>query len=543
MARRYDVIDDKDIGVSVINAGLNLEVTGFNMISSSTLDVLGNQVSGINTLTSILFESPIDSDRFITAEIQLIREVSEDLDVRLVRPILKISDRFDIDVPVIDVFANTSEYISVVSGRVEDVISNSIITTGRQITSTISHEIDNTSISNINYFEVGAYLDVDLDAGDNIAYIPDTSKFKTNGYLLVGNEIVRYYRKLSDRFLNVQRGQNNTTEQSWSAGTFLRQIPDPVSIAYGGVTVVESESQVVTIPFGTADIKLSERERKIQIFTNASLSNVSKNIVTIVQPSLNVESITNVFFDRVTKFEPSFNIVPLASLLEDQLEVSVTAQVLVSEFNIKKETLEVLVTPPPSGVVDGYQESVFIADPIKTRLNGFVDIDDDYQVVRRDLSIVFVVNEIFGLFSEYIGNYAKTNVGPTIGNWYAIYDDGEANVSNLTIEQFTSYYPALSIRDFTDRKDSSYTLSGDYFNLANPSIQNPVAISSSTGTIGGSIIVQSTSYFPNSGYLISSTGTVIQYTSKTSTSFDNCTLYRGADLITSGDELIPYSIF
>ena len=75
-----------------------------------------------------------------------------------------------------------------------------------------------------------------------------------------------------------------------------------------------------------------------------------------------------------------------------------------------------------------------------------------------------------------------------------------------------------------------------------PSIQNPVAISSSAGTIGGSIVVQDTTFFPTTGYLFTSGGTVIQYTGKTSTSFTGCTLTRGPNNIANGHELIPFAI-
>ena len=75
-----------------------------------------------------------------------------------------------------------------------------------------------------------------------------------------------------------------------------------------------------------------------------------------------------------------------------------------------------------------------------------------------------------------------------------------------------------------------------------PSIQNPVAISSSSGTIGGSIIVQDTTYFPSEGYLFTSGGTVIQYTGKTTTSFTGCTLYNGPNSINATEELIPFTI-
>ena len=198
--------------------------------------------------------------------------------------------------------------------------------------------------------------------------------------------------------------------------------------------------------------------------------------------------------------------------------------------------------PPPSGVVDGYQEDIFIDDPINTRFNGFVNLDDDYGVVKRDGSIIYVINSVFGAGSEYIGDYTRTNAGHRISHFEGIFDDGVCGVSGITFQEVDLYFAALTIRDFELRGDSSYTLVGDKFNLMPPSIQNPVAISSSSGTISGPIVVQSTAYFPEEGYLFTSGGTVIQYTSKTNTTFEGCTLYSGPNSIANADELIPFSI-
>ena len=111
----------------------------------------------------------------------------------------------------------------------------------------------------------------------------------------------------------------------------------------------------------------------------------------------------------------------------------------------------------------------------------------------------------------------------------------------MSILELSTYYPALSLKDFSERGDSSYTLAGAKFTLMPPSIQNPVAISSSTGTIGGPIVVQSTEYFPSTGYLFTSGGTVIQYTGKTATEFTGCTLTSGPNSISNGDELVPFT--
>ena len=80
VARRYDIIKDTEIGVSEVDLSINkYESIGLNVISN--VSVLGNQVSGINTFTSILFDSPIDTDRVITSIVTPKEEqVSPDLD-------------------------------------------------------------------------------------------------------------------------------------------------------------------------------------------------------------------------------------------------------------------------------------------------------------------------------------------------------------------------------------------------------------------------------------------------------------------------------
>ena len=120
-------------------------------------------------------------------------------------------------------------------------------------------------------------------------------------------------------------------------------------------------------------------------------------------------------------------------------------------------------------------------------------------------------------------------------------DVGASGVSALTIGEIDRIFASMTIKDFIERPLSNYTLSGDYFMLGRPSTQNPVAISSSTGTIGGNIVVQDTTHWPSDGYIFTSGGTVIQYTSKTSSTFEGCTLYSGPNSIANGQELVPYN--
>ena len=503
VARKYDVLEETDIGVSLINVRINAIPAVLTTNGFSTVSILGNQVEGISTFTSILFDSPVDTNRVITSIVTpKAEEVSSDLNAELDEILTTVNTEREA-APVDTQHAATYISVLIETPYIVDIESQSTLSTSasREITTTIHNIIQNNSLSNVNYFEVGAVLDVDLDPTDSIVYIPDTSKFKTNGFLLIGTEVVRYMRKMSDRFLMVQRGQNNTTAQFWPAGTFIRQIPDPVSVAPVGVVAVESQSQLVTLR-GGSEIGGTERKVQNQIVTQEFTYVASREIEVEVHPFINVTSISNVESHVAYKLEPLASSVQSFSTVHKDTETTTQVQVEVeSQFNIRKEHLQVLLYTPPSGVIDGYEESVFIDDPISTRLNGFVDLLDDYSVVKRNGVIIYAQNSVYSTASQYIGNYSTGNVGHTISHFDGIFDDGYANVSGLTLQEMSTYFPALTIRDFVDRAHSSYTLAGAKFNLMPPSIQNPVAISSSTGTIGGNIVVQDTTYFPDEGFL------------------------------------------
>ena len=504
VTRRFDILSERDIGVSRINVAIRpyIDVSQSSLIIS-TIDVLGNRLVDVNSFSSVDLSSPADVSRKIEAEIQT-------GDTRL--PTSNVVDGgFDmppgteqpdgahivfiepepVEIEGVGGALRVQDSTTVVSAEIQDIVTvNSISTVSKAITSTVQNVIPNDALSNINFFETAAYLDLDFNIGDSIAYIPDTTKFDPMGLLLIGDEVVRYHRKLSDRFLNIIRGQRGTTEQNWTAGTFLRQIPELVSVAPVGVVQVQSESDVKMV---SASASAGGFERKIQRQVGSS-----------------------------------------------------------DELAITRAATEVVVTPPPSGAVDGYQEELFLTDPVPTRSGNttgghdgevdLIEINGGYHVARRNSTEVLIVNLIFGRTVDYIGNYAKTNAGHTIGHFEGIFDDGAAGVSGLSLGELDLYFGALTIKDFTERGDSSYTLSGAKFIMMPPSIQNPVAISSSAGTIGGNIVVQDTTYFPSQGYLFTSGGTVIQYTGKTTTEFTGCTLTRGPNSIANGHELIPFAI-
>lgn len=73
-------------------------------------------------------------------------------------------------------------------------------------------------------YEYGALLDNSISSSDTIIYISNTSKFLSSGKLLIGNEIVLYTNKLSDRFVGCIRGFGNTIAQAHGPGDYLRSL-------------------------------------------------------------------------------------------------------------------------------------------------------------------------------------------------------------------------------------------------------------------------------------------------------------------------------
>ena len=70
--------------------------------------------------------------------------------------------------------------------------------------------------------EYGAILEIPLSETDTIVYISNTSRFPEAGIILVGDEVIKYTSKLSDRFLNCTRGYYGTIAKIHIGGDYLR---------------------------------------------------------------------------------------------------------------------------------------------------------------------------------------------------------------------------------------------------------------------------------------------------------------------------------
>ena len=504
--RRFDILTERDIGVSLINIGLQTSVQSGGMTSTSFISEIDEAgVTGITGISSLPVQMSPDRDVDIIAEIQTgatglptsnIVDNGFDMPIGVEQPggakIVYIEPE-PVEIEGEGGVLRLQGSASVVNAEVQDIVSlNSISTVSKVITATQQIEIPNNAISNVNYFENAAVLDVDFLIGDVIAYIADTSKFAGQGRILIGDELIYYEKKLDDRFYQIIRGYQGTPERDWVAGTYLRQIED-VTVVSAGLLQIESESDV-------------------------SMVNASAGISAL---------------ERVAQ-----------------------RQIVSGDFSIAQRETQVTIIPPPSGAIDQYQETIFLVDPVPVRSgnttgghDGFVDlieINGGYHVARRLSTEVLIVNSVFGRDIQYQGNYIATNVGHTVGHFDGIFEDGFSDVSGISIGDVGRYFADLTIGDFTERGDSSYLLSGSKFNLAPPSIQNPVAFSQTAGApIPSTITVGSTNYFPTSGYIFHSNGTftgIVKYTGKTANSFTGCTLHNGSNQIASGSEIVPITI-
>jgi hypothetical protein len=148
---------------------------------------------------------------------------------------------------------------NVVSSSTVSKVDNQIT---RIITKKVNEAIDQVDTASIN--DIGAFLDAPMTISDNIVYIPDTRRFPDSSRLLIGNEIVYYEKKKSDRFLDVIRGADGTTAQTHEAGDYLRHLPKLISIVPVGVsevqtiTSIESEHNTFTEVLTQVNVELSD---------------------------------------------------------------------------------------------------------------------------------------------------------------------------------------------------------------------------------------------------------------------------------------------
>jgi hypothetical protein len=618
VSRGYDIIKDPNRKIdSFTELNLNIEITGFVLTFSSSVDIQSARIEG-NVLEIISFGGPTDLkiEKDITAIIQPITNVG--LENKKLYTELYVSGGFIRPVEFSSIVSTDRQITNIIDVPF-DVISRSTVTsTDRQITKNITKVVNNSIIETAPYSinDVGAFLDLPLTETDTIVYIPDTSRFPDSSRLLIGKEIVTYNKKLSDRFLDVARGTFGTTATTHNAGDYLRHLPELVTVVSAGPTteiITEvTVSQISTTYFesvrstqvlydDTPVVTIQDTATNIISIEQIDIQNTNSRIVTeivIAPPDSKITSFVTTIQQNGTEYVTGINSVidtyqqiyssSIQTILANSIETisSATNTIVNTDIEILKETAELIsqfnnvisssivseIDVPVSaytfskvittnvaknadieifrkfGVLDYFEETVVLYNPIKTRLGEVVIQEPENEVTLRNASTLIVINKT--VFREdFYNSYQVGNAGLTLKSFQdnMFVDTGTFN-SGMTLLELSLAYPSLTLNDFVERPTSAITLTGDKFNMGIPSIQNPVVYAvgsnlSSSPVIG---VVGNTSAFPITGYLlqVSSGGqyTVIQYTGKTTSTFTGCTVINGTNIINAGNQIIPYSV-
>jgi len=322
------------------------------------------------------------------------------------------------------------------------------------------------------------------------------------------------------------------------------------SVTIGSVAATAaSTSQVVTVNYNS-----TVHTHECAINVNNTITNVNVQIIENLQSTFT--SLTSAIGSLVEIEISARRILPVnssgvhgnmysTSVIENKLQdidTFVTTFSLIVGGRLGESGGTGIQVPYKFAVTDFIVEESVLETFIKQRNYNVVNLLDPYNEVILRNGNTFIVENRSQNVPDGFADYNLGNVGLTLGSFQsnALVDTGIS--SGLSLGDVNAIYPTMTLRDFDFREKSALLGNGTRFNLAIPTYQQPVAISSATGTIGGPIVVQSTEYFADEGYLFTSSGNVIQYTSKTSNTFDGCTLVRGPDIITASDEIIPFSI-
>lgn len=155
-----------------------------------------------------------------------------------------------------------------------------------------------------------------------------------------------------------------------------------------------------------------------------------------------------------------------------------------------------------SGTIDYFTERIVLLSPIKAR-DALVYLLQRDLVVLRD-STEFIVENSDILKESIFDSYELGNAGFTLNSFEsnAFISTGEYNV-NGSIGSISLAYPNLKLEDFENRPQTAFTLSGEKFNLAIPSInQIGTTLSSNVSDTDLTIELANASKLPDSGSII-----------------------------------------
>ena len=431
-------------------------------------------------------------------------------------------------------YISTSSEAAGVSGVTVIADARMIDEANRQITTTasINLNLDITTSSQI-------VTEVDYS-------FSSVSSVVTSTLLTTNREFVSFVD------INVDASVSEEIEKQITTTELVNLNVDDVEIITELVHLLGSISSVTTLSTLTTGI-----EFVTIVDINLDVSNIieSSNITLLTANTISDISIVSTLYTENVNTEIKLN----TQIIQDNTNIQ-TSSSIISKLDVPLTvyTLSNLLTSKlaknadvtrfyKTGSLDYFEEFVVLVNPIDTR-NGQLILERPInEVYTRENGIILVANKSV-YKQEFYDSYSLGNAGFNLKTFENLaFTDTGLLVDSNTIGDLSLAYPSLTLNDFETRSSSSITLTGEYFNLGPPSIQNPVVRSLETNLSSSSVVtvVGNTSKFPTTGYIFqgsSSQYSVISYTGKTSNSFTGCVLVSGSSTVDPGNDIIPYFI-
>jgi hypothetical protein len=170
-----------------------------------------------------------------------------------------------------------------------------------------------------------------------------------------------------------------------------------------------------------------------------------------------------------------------------------------------------------------------------------IQLAGDYnEVHKRDGTTIFVTN-FSARTPAGFESFTSGNSTYTLKDFEKIKFEGDH-----VIEDVQRAYPQLSIRDFEERPNSTFTLAGERFNVGPSGMFMGVTFAVGGQTISvdaeNPSVINSlnTSNFYSSGHIFTSARQLIEYTEKTATTFTGY-VKTGTNILNNNDEMIQFS--
>jgi hypothetical protein len=384
VAREYEIIKERKFQKEdTIVLPYTIQNRIQNIIASA--NIFAESEGDAATAIFTVFEVPIQL--VLEADTTIIIEPRIEAGVTLVDPYVTSVFTFITEQKVVTPQEVTFEVLRVLestntSGQIELKITENI-------TNIVTLDIkgDLTPVFLGTSSDLGAFLDAPLTETTNIIYAGSTRLFPDTGKLLIGKELVFYNGNdlVNNRFLQAERGYENTIATTHNAGDYFRLIPEFVSVISVPLTITSisqvssasaqklaesavtlflesrvgeeldikpNRSEVVkTIPFNiTVD--------SVQDVENQIVNNIWPEKADVIQPAEPNEVFVQKFID--------FSIPPVS--MEEELEIQITSRLdLEYETQIKQLKKEILIQPDQS------KASVLLSNETITRFTILIE--------------------------------------------------------------------------------------------------------------------------------------------------------------------------